>query len=527
MKKLFTLLPLLFSGSLFAQTPTFQKLYGDLVINDAQSIITTADSGYCIVGSSGPNALDSSDISVYKLDRFGEINWTVKFGDPKDEFGLDVLETSDNGFFILGNSYSSPIDTLYSDIYAAKLDEFGFIMWAGNFGGGDYDEAQAAVPTSDGGFLVFGSTMSYGSVFKSALVMKIDANGSQVWTKLYSMTGSNYFYRAHRTSDGKIIAVGGTFNTPGGTNFDHYVVKMDENGQLIWAKRYGTTGPDWLYDFKEVNNGYLFAGVSSTNTAGNADQCIFKTDLLGTVQWSYNYGTAQYDRPSVILTDASGNPTICGYTNTGSSATPVNQMTLHKMDPSGNTIFCKTYGDPTSGSEGMYMTNALDGGFAMVGQALNISDPAGDVYFVKSDNDGVSGCFESTAGFSRNNVTLTDSSGTNVTAVTMIEFPVNPIWNYYVNQYSRACFYDDIVDTDLNSRITIYPNPATDLLHIRQSFSGKISIALSDQTGRTVKVMNTESTDIQLPVSDLAAGLYQLTITSEKDRISKKISVNR
>lgn len=510
-----------------AQTPIFQKLYGDIVIDDGQSIVCTSDSGYCIVGNSGPNAIDSSDISVYRLDRFGEILWTAKFGDPKDELGLDIIETADRGFVVIGNSYSSPMDTLYSDIYAAKLDEFGFISWAGNFGGGDYDEAQSVVPTSDGGFILFGSTMSYGSAFKSALAIKVDANGSQVWTKLFSMNYSNYFYRAHRTSDGNIIAVGGTFNVTGGTNFDHYVVKMNENGQLIWAKRYGTAGPDWLYDFTEVNNGYIFAGVSSNNTAGNADQNVFKTDLNGNLLWSYNYGTALYDRPSVIRTDASGNPVICGYSNTGSTAIPVNQMTLLKMDPSGMMVFSKVYGDPTSASEGIFMTTSKDGGFALVGLALNISDPAGDLYFVKTDENGVSGCLEAPVSFSRNNTTFTDSTGTNVSSVIMDEFPVNPVWNYYVNQYSRACFYNAIEQNNLSASVSIFPNPATDLITIELDHSNKTDIELCDLTGRVVKKAAASSDRIQLIVSDLASGIYNLNIRSTNLTASKRIIINR
>lgn len=513
LKKILLLLFVLTTIKNNAQTPRYQKSYGDVLIDDAQAITYTTDSGYCMVGGSGANALDSTDVTIYRLNRFGDLLWSRKMGDPKDEFATDIKQTQDGGFIIVGSTYSSPIDTAYSDVFAMKVDDQGFILWTQSYGGSDYDEAQSVLPTADGGFLIIGSTMSYGTVFKSALAIKIDANGVQQWANIYAMTNSNYFYRGIIASDNNYVLVGGTYNINGGTNFDHYVVKINPSGTLIWAKRYGTPGPDFAYDVAETNDhGYVVAGVTSTNTAGGADQNIFKIDGVGNLIWTKNYGSPQYDRPSKILQDQNGNYFICGYTNISTTTTTINQMTLHKIDPAGNSLWVNRYGDISGTSEGLYMIPGIDGGIIMCGYSIAFSDPYGDAYVVKTDDNGASGCFQSALNFTQNNATFTDSSGSNVSAVIVDEYPLQPPGNYYVNQFAQLCFFDNVAALVSLNEINIFPNPATNQITIEKSGDDIAVATISDNLGKVVKVIICSSDQTTVRLDNISAGVYNLKI---------------
>lgn len=525
MKKIFTLLFSYCALMTHAQTPYFQKLYGDIVVDDVQSITTTADSGYALVGGSGANALDSTDITVYRVNRFGDMQWARKFGDPKDDFANDIKETADRGFIIVGTSYSSPTDTAASDMFIMKIDDAGFVSWYTYIGGSDNDEGNSVVITDDGGYIIFGSTMSFGSVLKSAFAVKIDANGFQQWAKIYSLTTANYFYRAHKNSDGTIIAVGGTYNLAGGTNFDHYAVKMDQNGQVVGGRRFGTTGSDLLYDYTEVNNGYILAGVSTVNTAGDADLVIFKTDVIGNIIWSYNYGTVNYDRPSSITTDAQGNIIVAGFSNVGNSTVTINQMTFLKLDSMGNPLTSTSYGDGSSNCECRYMVPGGDGGYALAGTALNLTDPLGDAYFVKVDDGGNSGCYQSPITFIKNTTTLADSLGTLSTMVSATEFNSIPASDFYNNQFSQICFTDNITSANAARFIQLFPNPAAGQITIEQQGTARLHIRILDMTGKNVRSEISSDEKTTLNISDLPAGVYQVFIQGENYSVCKKLVV--
>lgn len=505
------------------QTPYFQKLYGDVAMDDAISITTTMDSGYCLVGTSGGNSTDMANIIIYRTNRFGDLIWARTIGDFKDDFAADIKETSDGGFIVCGSTYGSPIDTADLDIFIVKTDDLGYVQWASTFGGSGFDETNCVLTTADGGFLLFGNTMSFGNVMRSALVVKVDANGFLQWSKLFNSTNINLFYKAKYTDDGNIIALGSCYHDASGA-FDHYVVKMDDNANMIWAKRYGSAAADNLYDVAMADDGYVFAGESYNTGTPTFDQHVFKTDFSGNVLWSMNYGTTGNDRATGAVVDLAGNIAITGTTDIGGTGTT--QMTLHKLTGGGTTLFSNSYGDPVSDSEGRAMIETPDGGYAICGFALNIPDPVGDAYFVKTDYNGESGCYQAPITFSMAANVITDSSGSDTLDVLLGEFNLSPFNDFFANQFSQLCFYSSI-QNDHAASISVYPNPANDRVIIRQTMADPIRISISDISGRIVKTESANAIENIINVPDLANGSYLITIEGDGFRVVKKMLVAR
>ncbi|MBP6333916.1 MAG: T9SS type A sorting domain-containing protein [Bacteroidia bacterium] len=522
MKKILLCVSVLFIAICSNAQVTFQKSYGEFFVDMGQSMVQTNDGGFCIVGMTGPDLADSSDILVIRTDAEGSQIWSARLAGPKDDIITDIVQTNDGGFLLVGNTFSSPTDTAFSDIIAIKIDDGGFVYWSKTFGGTDYEEAQSVVNTNDGGYVILGSTMSYGSVDQSAFAMKIDDSGNQVWTNTSSTFSSNYFYGADQTNDGKYIAAGGTYNAVGATDFDHYITKLDTNGSILWSKSHGTTQADFLYDISSTANGsYLAAGISYGNTVGSADMNVLKLDANGDVIWSFNYGTVEYDNASSVLELANGDILVCGYTNIGTSMNVVNQMALMKLDSAGAMLWSMTYGDISLTSEA-YKALPTSDGYALCGFSVGF-DPLGDSYLVKTDGVGESGCYNQPIVYTRTASTMTSNLGFSELIGFIDEFPTPFIPVTFTNQFSQICFSVSVGENELSNRFDVYPNPAKSFIKVvpgDEMTSG--SITIYDVTGRTVRQLEfSNQKEILIDLKDMNAGMYMLSIITDEGVATK------
>jgi len=522
MKKLVLLTSILFISVIASAQIMFQKSYGEFAVDYGTAMVRTNDGGYCIVGGTGPDLIDSTDILVIRTDIDGNQVWSARLAGTKDDFITGITTTDDGGFILVGNTYSSPLDTAYSDILVMKIDDGGFVYWSKTFGSTDYDEAQAVIRSGDGGYIVLGSTMSYTTVTKSALAMKIDDAGNQVWTNTSDSYSSNYFYAGDRCADGNYIAVGGTFNGTGGTGFDNYISKIDTAGNILWSKAIGTSGSEFLYDVKATtDDGYLVCGVASTNTAGDADMSVIKLNTTGDVVWTFNYGTSAYDRAASILQRANGEIMVAGYTNIGIAPDVINQMTLVKLDSTGTIMWTQSYGDISFTSEAYKVLETSDG-YALCGYSIAF-DPLGDAILVKTDGAGASGCFEAPMNYSRTATTLSSASGfsESVGIIDELSLVFNPVT--FTNQFSQICYSVGIADGLESLRFEIYPNPAGSILNIK-SIQGETNakLSISDLSGRVLLSQDFSIlVESKLSLEKLLPGMYLISIETDKGLATK------
>ena len=134
------------------------------------------------------------------------------------------------------------------------------------FGGANFDLGYSVQPTSDGGYIITGSTESYGNGDADVYLVKTDANGDSLWTKTFGGASQDYGSSLQLTSDGGYIIAGRT--TYGNGDKDVYLIKTDANGDSLWTKTYGGSSVDFGFLCTQTTDGgYIITGA--TESFGN------------------------------------------------------------------------------------------------------------------------------------------------------------------------------------------------------------------------------------------------------------------
>ncbi|MDC0028982.1 hypothetical protein OAJ32_00565, partial [bacterium] len=110
-------------------------------------------------------------------------------------------------------------------------DDNGDSLWTKTFGGSNDDVGQSIQQTNDGGYIITGSTQSFGNGSYDVWLIKTDGNGDSLWTKTFGGTDNDVSYSVQQTTDGGYILTGET-NSFGNGSGDIYLIKTDGNGNI-------------------------------------------------------------------------------------------------------------------------------------------------------------------------------------------------------------------------------------------------------------------------------------------------------
>ena len=280
----------------------------------ANSIKQTNDGGYVIAGYTNSYGFGSFDVYIVKIDKNGNIEWTRVIGGDKDDRANDIAQTDDGGYLIAGTTYS--YGGGYSDIYIIKLNNLGEIMWEKTIGGKGYDGANIIINSNEGGYLVGGYTSSYGSGGEDIYLIKISNLGDLEWTRTIGGNGDENAYDIIQNDDNDYILVGHT------TSYieyedDFYIVKMDDNGNVKWTKSIGGIEHENAISILEVNDGgFIIVGSTFTYGAGLHDFYVTKINSYAEVEWIKCFGTDKNDKAATIIKTNYDNFLIIGNTET-------------------------------------------------------------------------------------------------------------------------------------------------------------------------------------------------------------------
>ena len=171
------------------------------------SIIQTTDGGYAITGYTDSYGQGGKDVYIIKLDINGNIQWTRTIGGPGNDVGNAIVQTADSGYIIVGSTTSFGQGSW--DIYVVKIDNNGNLQWTKTIGGTDRDVGRSVVQTSDGGYAIVGHTYSFGGgIFYNIYVIKLSANGTIQWTRTIGGTYNDYGLSIVQTSDNGYVITG-------------------------------------------------------------------------------------------------------------------------------------------------------------------------------------------------------------------------------------------------------------------------------------------------------------------------------
>jgi hypothetical protein len=158
----------------------WSKTFGGTRDDEASSVLQTSDGSYVLAGHNG----DRSDAWLIKTDANGNEQWNRTFGGPRGDEASSIQQTMDGGYVlaIIAGYYGfvDPDANTMSDIWLLKTDANGDEQWTKKFGDAGKDYVYSVLQTSDGGYMIAGDTESYRTGDTDAWLIKVGINSDAI-----------------------------------------------------------------------------------------------------------------------------------------------------------------------------------------------------------------------------------------------------------------------------------------------------------------------------------------------------------
>ena len=316
--------------------------------------------------------------------------WIKTFGHSGDDVGKSIKQTTDNGFMIAGTLRDS--EDNYA-VYLVKTDAVGDTTWTRKIGG-DADSSSSngwsVLQTTDGGYVVVGGTRSEVHSLNDydLYIVKTNQNGDVQWKKAYGNLLSDIGSCIYQADDGGFIIVG-THQLINHNSTDIWLIKTDSNGDTLWTKTFGGDQSDIGNAVVQSDDGgYIIAANTYSFGAGGRDILLIKTNANGDSLWAKTFGDSDQDAAYDIQKTLDDNFIVAGsITNPGQSA--YSNDYLIKINSDGDTLWTKTYSSESdfwAVGNSVYATS--DGGYVICGTTYWANSDKTDIYIIKTDING-------------------------------------------------------------------------------------------------------------------------------------------
>jgi hypothetical protein len=151
------------------------RILGGEGFDEGLYVEVTAGGSYIVLGSTTTYGAGTSDLWLLQFDGDGNMAWMRTFGGPDWDWGAAVHQAQDSGYILVGSTLSYGAGA--SDVWLVKVDSEGREEWNRTYGGHDLDFGLALQPTSDGGYIIAAQTYSFGAGESDLWLIKTDSQG--------------------------------------------------------------------------------------------------------------------------------------------------------------------------------------------------------------------------------------------------------------------------------------------------------------------------------------------------------------
>jgi hypothetical protein len=359
--------------------------YGITVDNSGNSSLAGCFRGFASVGSTNLTNAGGADVFLARYDRLGNLIWARRDGGPSDDVAYAVASDPSGNLFVTGifsgtAQFGATLLTNSggTDLFVAKYGSTGNPLWARQAGGPGNDNGYSCATDSNGNVYVvggIGTNASFGSIALTnagsddIFVAKYESSGSVLWARRFGGIGPDDGWCVTVDSKNNIY-VGGSFvslvnfgitNLTSVGNRDGFLMRIDSAGNVIWASRFGGSGDDIAYGITTDTDGSIycvgkytgvanFGSITLTN-AGSSDIFLAKFDTNGSAVWARRGGGTAADEAHSVRCDGIGGVWLTGsYTRCATFGNTVltnaggSDICAVKYDVNGNFIVARRGG---------------------------------------------------------------------------------------------------------------------------------------------------------------------------------------
>lgn len=275
------------------------------------SIIQTADGGYAVTGGTSGT---SSDMFIAKYNSSGVQTWeNVLNGTGNgNDWGRSIIQTSDGGYVVTGETYSGS----NFDAYIIKYNAGGTYVDSTVIGTVNDQYPYSIIETNDHYFAITGRSVIANSSEYRMFVAKINLdNGGVFWSHTGDAGYNSYGSSVIQSSDGNSIIIVGSADTGEANPYNGFVIKYDyATGTGSWSQALGGSGNDYIEHITQLSDGnYVVVGTSDSYAYGNSDVFIYKLNSANASEmWHMTLGGAHNDWARSIISTSDGGFAFAG-----------------------------------------------------------------------------------------------------------------------------------------------------------------------------------------------------------------------
>lgn len=379
-----------------------------------------------------------TDIYLAKYDPSGTMLWVKSAGGNGFDTGWGVATDASGNIAMTGyfqNTANFGTTSLGpavgDDMFVARYDASGSLLWAKSAGGAGIDRARGIAVDGSSNIIVAGrfegSASFDGTTLTSAggddiAIAKYNASGALMWAVSAGGPGMDRSWGVRTDATGNVIVTGlytgtasfdGTMVTAVGVN-DVFVAKYSAAGNLVWVRSTGGTGDDkgWDVAVDRSNNVFVTGSFALTATfgpamftsAGGLDVFVAKYSAAGTFLWAASGGSTFDDEGLAVAVDGSGNAILTGpfagmasFGSQSITAADSTDVFMAKYGPSGGLAWVQSAGgtgqdaglDVASDGSGNVIATGRFAVWASFGSDTLTSAGSDDIFILKSGPSGL------------------------------------------------------------------------------------------------------------------------------------------
>ena len=245
----------------------WQRHFGGDRDDEGYDVVGVKNGAVLVVGYTESYGHGYKDVYFLYIDKNGKEIWSKAIGGKDDEEAKAITISKDGSIFLAGSSRS------YGDhgfeFYILKFSPSGKYLFRRTFGGEEDDFIYAMDATKDGGVVVAGSTESFDSKHNDVDIIRFDKNGKIIWHKIYGFKSKEWANAVLSLDDGGFL-VAGTTKSFGFGKYDFYLLELNSRGSSRWANVYGGEDRDMAHSLTKLKDGSILV-TGETESFGNGD----------------------------------------------------------------------------------------------------------------------------------------------------------------------------------------------------------------------------------------------------------------